>query len=65
MNLVEQFLTIGTLLLAAYALITIILLLQTISRHRDRLYKAKYEDFIRQKNRVLNEIERGGKNAQS
>ena len=64
MNLVEQLLTVGTLLLAGYALITIILLLQTIFKHRDRLYKTKYEDFIRQKNRVLNEIERGGKNAQ-
>ena len=64
MNLLEQFLTIGTLILAAYALITIILLLQTILKHRDELYKTKYEDFIRQKSRVLNEIERGGKNAQ-
>jgi hypothetical protein len=52
MNLLEKFLTIGTLSLAIYALSTIILLLQTILQDRDKLYKAKYEDFIRQKNRI-------------
>jgi hypothetical protein len=63
MNFLEQFLTIGTLLLTVYTIITIILLLETIWKRRDKLYKTKYEDFIRQKNRVLNEIKRGRKNA--
>lgn len=63
MNFLEQFLTFGTILLAIYAFITIALLLQTILKRRDQLYKSKYEDFIQQKNRVLEELKREKKNA--
>lgn len=63
MSLFEQFLIVGTVLLAVYIVVTIAVLLQTILQHRDELYKSKYEDFIQQKNRVIEEINRGKKNA--
>lgn len=61
MNTLGQILTLGTLLLAIYALVVIALLLQTIVKHRDALYRAKYEEFRRQKDHVLDQLEQGRK----
>ncbi len=59
MSLLGQILTIGTLALTVYALVTLGLLIQTINRHRDELYREKYEEFLRQKSRVMNELKKG------
>ena len=63
MTVLGRILTVGTLLLAVYALAVMALVLHTMFKQRDRLYRAKYEEFRRQKNRVLDRLEKGGKDA--
>jgi hypothetical protein len=58
MSLLELILTIGTFALAVYGVVTLGLLIQTINKHRDELYREKYEEFLRQKSRVMNELKK-------
>lgn len=57
MSVLEMILTGGTVLVAIYSFISILFLTTAILNRRDRLYKTKYQDYLRQKNRVLRKFQ--------
>ncbi len=63
MSIFNQAVIWGGVVLTIYGIIAILLVLWTILKRRDELYRAKYEEFLRQKHRVEDILERSRENA--
>ena len=58
MKPVETILMLVTICLGAYLVLASVFGLMAIFKGRDRVYRAKYEDFLRQKERVESRLEK-------
>lgn len=63
MSIFSQVVIWGAVVIAVYGIIAALLALRTLLKRKDESYRAKYEEFLRQKHRVEDRLRRSEENA--